>query len=75
MIAQIHRGEAVIPRTFNEGVQSGNLTIGNNKDIIVAINNLSSRMDNFVKSANKSATILEEAQYGQRTLKVEVISA
>ena len=72
MIAQIHQGEAILPKTFNEGIQSGSLTLGNNQDIILAINNLSVRMDGIAATSKATSDILSSAVLGGRPLKVKI---
>ncbi|WP_026804681.1 hypothetical protein [Aliarcobacter lanthieri] len=39
-IAQIHKGEAIIPRNFADGLRDGNLSLGDNAKVIKTIENL-----------------------------------
>ena len=39
-IAQIHKGEAIIPKTFNEGLQQGDLMMGSTNGFIIELSNI-----------------------------------
>ncbi len=57
MLSQIHQGEMIVPKTFNDGLQSGNITIGqNNTDLLVR------ELNNFNQKQNAIITILQESQ-------------
>jgi len=85
MIIQAHQKEMIIdPQSsdvlrkygikVNTQTPVNNLTTNENKGIIEAIDKLASRLDKIEQNTKKSATVLDEAQYGQRTLKVEMAS-
>jgi hypothetical protein len=81
MVAQIHKNETIIPAPFASGIRSGALTLGNNSDIISAINKnteevarMNSTLVSIEKNTDNSHNILSEAQYEQRPLLVKVSS-
>jgi hypothetical protein len=74
MIAQIHKNEIITPATMSEGIRNGELTLGNNKDIISAIMKLEKRLEKIETNTNKTAKVLEEAQYEQAPIAVKVIA-
>ncbi|MFX4251987.1 hypothetical protein ACOL21_03975 [Aliarcobacter butzleri] len=39
-IAQIHKGEVIVPKNFSDGIREGNLMLGDNSSIIKEIKNL-----------------------------------
>lgn len=39
-LAQIHKGEVIIPKTFSDGLRAGNITLGDNNNIVKEIKNL-----------------------------------
>lgn len=39
-IAQIHKGEVIIPKNFSDGIREGNLMLGDNSSIVKEIKNL-----------------------------------
>ncbi|MDX4061725.1 hypothetical protein Q6A90_05025 [Aliarcobacter skirrowii] len=39
-LAQIHKGEAIIPKNFNDGLRAGNLTLGDNNSVVKELKNL-----------------------------------
>lgn len=73
-IAQIHKGEMILPQTFADGVRKGEIYIGSNdknKDnnaIIEAIDKLETRLANIEASSNKTSKVLNEAQLGVRPI-------
>jgi hypothetical protein len=39
-LAQIHKGEVIVPKTFSDGLRAGNITLGDNNNIVKEIKNL-----------------------------------
>ena len=39
-LAQIHKGETIIPRSFSDGLRDGALSLGDNSSIVKEIKNL-----------------------------------
>jgi hypothetical protein len=77
-IAQIHDTEMIIDpqssnvlRKYGINVNSNNLS---NDDIIVELRKMSARLESIEKSTKISSNVLNESQYGQRTMKVELVS-
>lgn len=71
MVAKIHKNEIITPAGISNDIRNGNLTLGNNSDIISAINGLNSRMEKIEENTRLTADILDESQNGMRTLKTE----
>src|SRR5574344_2700898 len=65
MFAQIHQGEAVIPKTFMDGVRSGELSIGRNNgggsNYYVTVN-----VAGNVTAENDLAVSIAEVLYNER---------
>ena len=65
MFAQIHQGEAVIPKTFMDGVRSGELSIGRNNgggsNYYVTVN-----VEGSVTAENDLAVSIAEVLYNER---------
>jgi len=68
MIAQIHKNEMIVPETINQGIQNGNVVIGqNNTDLLVReLNNLNQKQNAIITklqeqldTQNSSAESLE----------------
>jgi hypothetical protein len=78
MTAQIHKSEMIIDpqssnvlRKYGINVNSNNLS---NDDVIAELRKMSARLESIEKSTKISSNVLNESQYGQRTMKVELVS-
>jgi hypothetical protein len=78
MTAQIHKSEMIIDpqssnvlRKYGINVNSNSLS---NDDVIVELRKMSARLESIEKSTKISSNVLNESQYGQRTMKVELVS-
>lgn len=60
MTADIHRGEIIVPRDFSDGLRSGDLQMGNNKQIVDAINTLISKVESLENSQDKHLRKIEK---------------
>jgi hypothetical protein len=78
-IAELHKNERVL--TSNENTNyTRNITSNisanslSNDDVIAELRKMSARLESIEKSTKISSNVLNESQYGQRTMKVELVS-
>ena len=48
MMANIHQGEMIVPKTFNEGVQSGSISIGNNDALVAELRIQNAKLNDII---------------------------
>jgi len=45
MVAGIHQGEIIVPETFSNGLRNGDLTMGNQSDVVALLNGILSKLE------------------------------
>ena len=62
MTARVHRGEGIIPKTWNQGIQAGDIIVGDTKSILKEVSN---KNNDIVGVLIKIASILTEGNRRQ----------
>ena len=60
MVARIHQGEIITPKTYSDGIRNGDLIVGNVSSIESALDDISNSVNALVSISSSQLTQLKE---------------
>ena len=72
MLANIHRGEMIVPATFSEGVRNGSVTLGSQASLVEALQVNNSLLSGIISKQDQQIQILLESRDIQNASVIEL---